>query len=62
MSLDDYHLLLLISEDEMWEKRNANPNAKGVPEFYAVAKNGRVWFYPILDPEKCTLMCKEGVV
>lgn len=62
MSLGDYHALLLITEDEMWEKRNADPTAKGVPEFYCVARNGRVWFFPMLDPQKCKLMCAEGAV
>lgn len=58
----DYRALLLITEEEMWEKRHADPKAKGVPEFYHVAKSGRVWFFPMIDPTKCTLMCKEGML
>lgn len=62
MSLGDYRLVVLITEDEMWQKRSESPGAKGVPEFYCITKNDGVQFFPAIDPTRCALMCKEGLI
>jgi hypothetical protein len=58
----DWHAIVLITEEEMWQLHNDKPSTKGVPQFYCITKNGGVQFFPAIDMTKCKLMCAEGVV
>jgi hypothetical protein len=60
--LGDYTLVLTITEEELWQKSNEDPTAKGVPKYVATDRNGAVRFYPKFDPAACVIMVKEGVI
>ncbi len=63
MSLaENYQAVVLISADEMWEKYNKNPEAKGIPEFYCIMRGGSIQLYPMIDPASCHLMAAQGVI
>jgi hypothetical protein len=58
----DWHVVVLITEEEMWQLHNENPKAKGIPKFYCITRNGGVQFFPSIDVARCSLMAKEGAV
>ncbi len=63
MSLaENYRAIVLISQDEMWEKYSQNPEAKGIPKFYCVIRGGTIQLYPTIDPTKCQLLVASGVI
>lgn len=59
---DSYRMIILITEEEMWQMRNDKPDAKGPPEYFCLTRNGAVLFYPPFDPSKVKLMCGEGTI
>lgn len=63
MSLaESYRAIVLISQDEMWEKYNQRPGLKGIPEFYCIMRGGSIQLYPMIDPNECKLMAAKGVI
>jgi hypothetical protein len=58
----EWHAVVLITEEEMWQLKNETPGAKGIPKFYSVSRNNGVQFFPSLDVARCSLACKEGAI
>jgi hypothetical protein len=60
MTSSNYHEIVRISEEEMWQLRHDNGNKRetGVPRYYAIMANGLVRFFPELpDPMRFQLVC-----